>query len=115
MSVFKRGKWYHYEFVFNGKRIQESARTSSKSLAIEAERQRRRELEQISIGVPVDKRTTRMRLVREAVDKYLETYGVNHRSASCVFATNRLTHVRRLLGATLLGELDENAIKTYMK
>ena len=45
MSVFKRGEVYWYEFSFNGARIRESAKTSSKTIAREAKRQRRRELE----------------------------------------------------------------------
>jgi integrase len=45
MSVFKRGNTWWFEFVFNGARIRESARTSSKTIAKQAEMQRRRELE----------------------------------------------------------------------
>lgn len=45
MSVYKRGGTYWYEFVFNGARIRESAKTTSKTIAREAERARRRELE----------------------------------------------------------------------
>ena len=45
MSVFKRGGVYWFEFVFNGSRIRESAKTGSKTIARDAERQRRRELE----------------------------------------------------------------------
>jgi integrase len=45
MSVYKRGGTYWYEFVFNGARIRESAKTTSKTIAREAERSRRRELE----------------------------------------------------------------------
>ncbi len=45
MSVFKRGKVYWYEFSFNGARIRESTQTGSKTIAKQAEMQRRRELE----------------------------------------------------------------------
>lgn len=45
MSVFKRGEVYWYEFSFNGARVRESVKTASKTLAREAERARRRELE----------------------------------------------------------------------
>jgi integrase len=46
--IYKRGKSgiYSYRFRFAGRMIHESARTKSKTLAREAERQRRRELEQ---------------------------------------------------------------------
>ena len=42
MSVFKRGEVWWYEFVFCGKRIRESAKTTRKTVAIEAEKQRLR-------------------------------------------------------------------------
>lgn len=45
MSVFRRGEIWWYEFQFSGSRIRESAKTNSKTIAREAERQRRRELE----------------------------------------------------------------------
>ena len=45
MSIYRRGGVYWYEFEFQGQRIRESAKTSSKTIAREAERQRRRELE----------------------------------------------------------------------
>lgn len=51
MAIFKRGKFYSYEFVFQGQRIRESTRTSSKALAERAERNRRRQLEESIHGV----------------------------------------------------------------
>ena len=51
MSVYKRGDTYWYEFEFNGSRIRESAKTTSKTLAREAERVRRRKLEEAVNGI----------------------------------------------------------------
>src|SRR5262249_35867491 len=45
MSVYRRGGVYWYEFSFNNSRVRESAKTSSKTVARDAERARRRELE----------------------------------------------------------------------
>ena len=45
MSVFKRGNVWWFKFRFEGQVIRESAKTNSKTLAREAERARRRELE----------------------------------------------------------------------
>jgi hypothetical protein len=42
MGVFKRGDTYYYEFLFANKRVRESAKTMSKTVAKEAERIRRR-------------------------------------------------------------------------
>jgi integrase len=43
--IYRRGKVWWYEFQFNGSRIRESTKTTSKTIAKEAERARRRELE----------------------------------------------------------------------
>jgi hypothetical protein len=45
MSVYKRGGTYWFKFLFQGQVIRESAKTDSKTVAREAERARRRDLE----------------------------------------------------------------------
>lgn len=45
MSVYKRSQTYWFKFLFQGQLIRESAKTNSKTVAREAERARRRELE----------------------------------------------------------------------
>jgi hypothetical protein len=45
MSVYKRGETYWFKFLFQGQLIRESAKSNSKTVAREAERARRRELE----------------------------------------------------------------------
>jgi len=45
MSVYKRGHTYWYKFLFHGQLIRDSAKTNSKTIAREAERARRRDLE----------------------------------------------------------------------
>jgi hypothetical protein len=57
MSVYKRGGTYWYEFVFNGARTRESAKTTSKTIAREAERARRREFEEAVNHIPRRERT----------------------------------------------------------
>src|SRR5271156_3930598 len=51
--IYRRGKKgiYSYRFRFAGRMIHESARTKSKTLAREAERNRRRELEERINGI----------------------------------------------------------------
>jgi hypothetical protein len=44
-EVYKRGGIYWYKFLFQGQLIRESAKTNSKTIAREAERARRRDLE----------------------------------------------------------------------
>ena len=51
MSTFKRGNVWWYEFVFCGQRVRESTGSGSQTLAVKAERNRRRELEESFNGV----------------------------------------------------------------
>ncbi len=46
MGVFQRGRVWWYKFYFSGREIKESSRSRSKTVAKEAEKQRRRELEE---------------------------------------------------------------------
>ncbi|HKO20458.1 MAG TPA: hypothetical protein VJU82_16400 [Acidobacteriaceae bacterium] len=46
MALSKRGNIWWYEFVFRGQRIRETTKSTSRTLAMQAERNRRRELEE---------------------------------------------------------------------
>jgi hypothetical protein len=70
MSVFKRGGVYWYKFVFNGARTRESAKTTSKTIAREAERVRRREFEEAVNHIPRRERTP---LFSIAAESWLES------------------------------------------
>lgn len=113
--VYKRGRVYWYEFTFAEKRVRESAKTVSKTVAKEAEKARRRELERTLAGLPVEPRNTRIRSVSDVVAPYLEAYELSHREQSLLFAKGRLSHVRRCLGTVLLPDLTEDAVRGYMK
>ncbi len=116
MALYKRGTkgtWW-YSFNFAGKRIQESARTTRKTLAREAERQRRRELEQAINGLPTEQARFRIRSVSEVVKLYVETYGATHTPKALQWSTDRLAHVKRLMGSVLLPDLTEDRIRRYI-
>lgn len=85
MAVYQR-KWkdpmtgdtkktdsYYFEFVFAGLRIRACANTTRKSLALEAEKRRKLELEQTIIGKPKGEagRGLRLRRVREVIPSTL--------------------------------------------
>jgi integrase len=115
MSVFKRGDVYWYEFIFAGKRIRESTKSHSKTVAKEAEKDRRRSLERTFVGLPAEKREDRIQTVADLVTRYLGHYGLNHRAKSIAFANGRLAHVRRLLGSTVLPDLTEDLVRSYIR
>lgn len=114
MAVFRRGRIFWFEFVFAGKRIRESAKTTRKTIAVEAEKRRRLELEKALAGIPVEQRENRIRSVADVVKAYLEDYKLGHREKSILFAENRLAHVSRLLGTTLLPDVNEQCVRWYM-
>src|SRR3954452_3579452 len=105
MAVFKRGNVWWYEFIFAGRRVRESAKSSRKTVALEAERNRRLELEKTLAGMPAERRENRIRSVSEVAKAYEGHYSINHRAQSVLFCSGRLRHVRRLLGAALLPDL----------
>jgi len=69
MSVYKRGRVYWYKFLFQGQIIRDSAKTNSKTVAKEAERARRRELE---LGINRIGKRERMPLFPVAAKDWLE-------------------------------------------
>jgi hypothetical protein len=106
MALFKRGGVWWYKFYFAGQPIRESSKSTSRTVAKNAEQQRRRELE-IGFHNIKEIRQQRIRYLRDVVDEYLIGYKLRYRSAT--FATYALGHVSRILGAKLIVDIDEEA------
>ena len=106
--------WW-YDFIFAGKRIRESAHTTRKTVAAEAEKSRRRALERSLAGMPVEAARDRIRTVSDVVKRHLDGYCINRRPKSVQVAHERLAHILRLLGNVLLPDLNEAAIRAYVK
>ena len=121
MSVYRpkrkteASKFYVCEFIIQGKRIQESTGTTSKTVAKEYEKRRRAELERAAVGMPTEQKTNRIRTVAEVVKPYLQGYELNHRAKSILFSKGRLENVCRILGAVLLSDLTEDRIRGYIR
>ena len=111
MSMLKRGKTWWYEFWFAGKRIQESSKSSSKTVARLAEQKRRRELEE-GFNNFEDVRQERVRTIREVAEAYLASYKLRN-PQSAVFAGYAVAHVQRLLGDRMLVDLNEQTVKEF--
>jgi integrase len=117
MALYKRGNTWWYEFIFSGRRVRESAKTSRKTVAGEAERNRRLELEKTLAGIPAEKRENRISSVAAVIKAYSTRYELDHRGRqqSILFSRGRLVHVKRLLGTALLPDLTEDTIRDYIK
>ncbi len=101
--------WW-YKFYFAGQFIRESAKSTSKTVAKDAENQRRRELEQGFHNLR-QRRENRIRLLRDVADEYLADYKLRFRGIT--FAEYAIGHVVRYLGDKLLVDIDETEVIGY--
>jgi integrase len=111
--LYKRGKkgiWY-YSFEFAGKRIHESSKSTSKTVARDAERSRRRQLEEQWNRIekkklpPTFERASREWLHRRAAlkDSTRETY------------EHALKHLNAFFGKRLICDIDAPHVAAYQK
>ena len=105
--------WW-FKFHYAGRLIRESSKSSRKTVAIQAERKRRQELETAFNGVRTETPQQRVRTVKAALADYLQAYTVNHRPKSIAWVRDRSAHVVRLLGAALMPDLTESRLTKYM-
>ena len=110
MALSRRGDTWWYEFIFARQRIRESAKTTSKTVAKQAEQNRRRELERGFNGVE-DVRGDRVRSVKSIAGEYLEQYCVRNKSG--VYARYAVGHVTRHLGKMMVVDIKEKTITAY--
>ncbi len=107
----KESATWWYEFVFNGHRVRESSKSTRKTVALEAEKNRRLEMEKGFNGLE-DRRHTRILPVKGVADKFLSDYRErNPRSAT--FAEYALGHVKRILGSIMVVEITDTTVKEY--
>lgn len=107
----KQQRIWWYDFVFAGRRIQESSKSTRKTVAKEAEKNRRAELERTFNGIE-DSRVERIRPVAEIAAEFLDDYKIRN-PKSAVYAEYALRHVSRLLGDLLLAEVSPAAVRAY--
>src|SRR5438552_9300060 len=104
MSVFKNGRFYHYEFQLDGRRRRGSTGTASKPQAIAEERRQRERLENsYSQVIEEEAREQQRKTVQQAADEFLRDYKSKHESAT--FAVYALGHVTDHLGGKLVVEI----------
>ena len=112
MSVFKNGKFYHYEFFLDGRRHRGTTGTANKPQAIQEERRQRERLEKsYSQVVEEEARDQRRKTIQQAADDFLVEYKAKHESAT--FAEYALGHVTDLLGKRLVVEITPTVVKRY--
>ena len=112
--VYRRGKngIYSYRFRFAGRMIHESARTTSKTLAREAERQRRRDLEERINGV---KKRELPPTFEQAAREWMESRGHAVAENTVSVAKRALKHLLPSFGAKLLCDIVPRDIDDYQR
>jgi integrase len=111
MAVFRRGDVWWYEFWFAGRRIRESSRSTSKTIAKVAEKNRKRELEEGFNNI-TDQRHERIRTFRDIAEDFFKGYKVRLPD-SATFAEYAIDHLKRLLGSKMLVDFSETVVATY--
>jgi integrase len=110
MALFKRGSTWWYEFLFARRRVRESAKTTSKTVARLAEQKRKRELEDGFNGV-ADRREERIATVKELGRDYLEAYRLRHRAVT--FAEYAVRHINCHLGSMMTVDITDRTVTGY--
>jgi integrase len=111
----KTSPFWWVDFTIGDRRVRESAETTRKTVAREYEKRRRADLERALAGLPSEAPGKRVNTVGEMVTTYLSNYPINHRPKSVIFSKQRLAHIKRLLGSTLLPDLTEERVRDYIK
>ena len=111
MSVYRRGQVWWYHFRFAGQEIQETSKSTSKTVARDAEHARRRELEQAYNRIP---KRERFPLFSNAADVWLANKaGLAPKSLEryeqCV------VHLKKEFGKRLVCDVDANDIAEYRR
>ncbi len=112
MSVFKNGKFYHYEFKLDGRRYRGSTGSTSKPQAIAEERRQRDRLQKsYSQVIEEEGQEQQRKTIQQAANEFLIDYKLKHESAT--FAVYALRHVTDLLGQRLVVEITPTVVKRY--
>lgn len=110
MSIFKRGGKWWYEFSFQGQRIREPARTSSKTAAISIERERRRKLELSAGGVRLQKP-----LLFNAAAKAWLAESAHWSDSTREIYEMKLKHLKPFFGKLLLSDISSGDIARFQR
>jgi len=111
MSLYRRGDVWWYKFRFAGQMVRESSKSESKTVAKNAERVRRRELEQSWNKI---ERRTLPPTLGLAGSTWLEAEQPHLAQRTCeIYEVAFRCHLKPALGALLLCDIDADRIASY--
>lgn len=114
MSLFryKGSKVWTMDFMFHGQRVRESTGTTSKTLAVDIERKRRRDLEAGAAGI---KKRKPAQLLSVASEAWIESKEGKVSARSIAIEGANLKHILPELGKKLVTDLEAKDITRYQK
>jgi integrase len=110
MSLYKRGDVWWYKFRFAGQMIRESTKSDSRTIARDAERARRRELEQ---GFNRIERQRAARLFSIAAEEWLASKRAHLAARSVAIEQANLKHLNPFFGKMLLCDIRADDVAAY--
>jgi len=110
VSLFKRGNIWWFKFKFAGREVRESSKSTSKTVAREAERNRRRELEEGYNGIP---KRQRARIFSVLANEWLTAQSAHLAPHSVTIERLNLKHLKPFFGGGLLCDISANEIARY--
>ena len=110
MSLYKRGNVWWYKFRFAGQVIRESSKSESKTIAKDAERARRRNLEE-SFNRIAKPRTAQ--LFSLAAEAWIQSKTAHLSLRSVVIERSNLKHINPFFGKMLLCDVSAEDIARY--
>src|SRR4051812_25233327 len=113
MSLFKRGDVWWFKFKFAGQTIRETTKSSNKNIAKDAERARRRELEQGYNGLS---KRERAQMFSVAAEKWLEAKTAHLAPRSVAIEKLNLNlHLKPIFGEMLICDITAYSIAAYQR
>jgi len=115
MAVYrptKDSKIWWYDFIFEGQRVRESAKTRSKTVAKDAERVRHRELEESYNGI---KRRDRAKLFSVAADEWLVLKSLTLAASSRRIERDNLKHLLPQFEKRLVTDIQAKDLSRYQQ
>jgi Phage integrase SAM-like domain len=116
LSVYKRGRVWWYEFVFDGKRIQQSSRQHKKRVAEEMEAAHRTRLAPGEVGISSDRPRITLSEFAEQFKAFIDVRSAE-RPETIKFYKQKLARLLeyKTLATARLHEIDEGLIEQYIQ
>jgi integrase len=110
MSVFQRGNIWWYKFKLRGQEIRESTHSASKTLAIKAERERRRQLEE---GINHIKAAKQPMIFSVHAKHWLESNAPHWSAGTMEIQSRAIFHLTPRFGKLLLTDITPGSITQH--